>query len=265
MDCTFCLECVSACPHENVSLMATLPGTQLVRIEGRKRSLRWFRRFDGAVLIFLLVFAAFINAGSMSESVQRWEQALQQTLGRSSFHIILFVSFLIALVVVPVMLVAGSVWLGKLFSRRPMSWRESVSTFAQAFVPLGFSMWLAHFSYHLINAPLTAVPVIQRAARGAGLSVLGKPNWAFSAPMTNFYWLPSVQLFVLGLGLLFTLYIAWRLAQCFRPQFGRAVGLVAPWAVLAMVLYAVGVWIVFQPMQMRGMMLDRKDEWCMGE
>jgi cytochrome c oxidase assembly factor CtaG len=265
MDCTFCLECVSACPHENVSLLATLPGTQLVRIEGRKRSLRWFRRFDGAVLIFLLVFAGFINAGSMSESVQRWEQTLQQTLGRSSFHIILFVSFLIALVAIPVILVAASVWLGKLFSRRPMSWRESVSTFAQAFVPLGFSMWLAHFSYHLIKGPLTAVPVIQRAARGAGLSVLGKPNWAFSASMTNFYWLPSVQLFVLGLGLLFTLYIAWCLAKRFRLQFGRAVGLVAPWAVLAMVLYGVGVWIVFQPMQMRGMMMDRNDEWCMGK
>jgi hypothetical protein len=43
------------------------------------------------------------------------------------------------------------------------------------------------------------------------------------------------------------------------------VGLVAPWAVLAMVLYAVGVWIVFQPMQMRGMMMDRNDEWCMGK
>ena len=37
-------------------------------------------------------------------------------------------------------------------------------TFAQAFVPLGFSMWLAHFSYHLVNGALTAVPVVQRVA-----------------------------------------------------------------------------------------------------
>jgi hypothetical protein len=170
------------------------------------------------VLIFLLVFAGFINAGSMSESVQRWEQALQQTLGRSSFHIILFVSFLIALVALPVILVAGSVWLGKLFSRRPMSWRESVSTFAQAFVPLGFSMWLAHFSYHLVNGALTAVPVVQRAARSAGLSILGKPDWSLSASMINFDWLPSAQLLMLGLGLLFTLYIGWRLAVQLSSQ-----------------------------------------------
>jgi hypothetical protein len=242
-----------------------LPGTQLVKIERRKRSLRWFRRFDGAALIFLLVFAAFINAGSMIESVQRWEQSLQQTLGRSSFHIVLFVSFLIVLVVVPVMLVAGSVWLEKLSSRRPMSWRESVSTFAQAFVPLGFSMWLAHFSYHLVNGALTVVPVIQRAARSAGLSILGKPDWSLSASMINFDWLPSAQLLMLGLGLLLTLYIGWRLASSFRLKFARTLGMAAPWAVLALVLYAAGVLIIFQPMQMRGMMMDGTAEWCVSK
>jgi len=265
MNCTFCLDCVHACPHQNVSLLATLPGTQLVRIEGRKRSLRWFRRFDGAVLIFLLVFAAFGNAGSMMESVQRQEQVLQMTLHRGSFHLILFVSFLFALVVVPAMLVAGSVSLAKILSGRHIKWRESVSTFAQAFVPLGFSMWLAHFSYHLVNGALTAVPVIQRAARSTGLSILGKPDWSLSASMSSFDWLPSVQLLMLGLGLLLTLYIGWRLASSFRLKFARTLGMAAPWAVLALVLYAAGVWIVFQPMQMRGMMMDGTTEWCMSK
>ncbi|MDX6530950.1 MAG: hypothetical protein QOH41_3240 [Blastocatellia bacterium] len=265
MDCTFCLDCVHACPHQNVSLLATLPGTQLVQIKGRKRSLRWFRRFDGAVLIFLLVFAAFVNAGSMMESVQRQEQTLQMTLHRGSFHLILLVFFLFALVVVPAMLVAGSVSLAKILSGRHIRWRESVSTFAQAFVPLGFSMWLAHFSYHLVNGALTAVPVIQRAARSAGLSTFGKPDWSLSASMINFDWLPSVQLLVLGLGLLLTLYVGWRLASSFHLKFARTLGMAAPWAVLALVLYAAGVWIVFQPMQMRGMMMDGTTEWCMSK
>jgi cytochrome c oxidase assembly factor CtaG/ferredoxin len=265
MNCTFCLDCVHACPQQNVSLLATLPGTQLVRIEGRKRSLRWFRRLDGAVLTFLLVFAAFVNAGSMMESVQRQEQTLQMTLHGGSFHLILLVSFLFALVVVPAMLVAGSVSLAKILSGRHIRWRESVSTFAQAFVPLGFSMWLAHFSYHLVNGALTAVPVIQRAAKSAGLSILGKPDWSLSASMSSFDWLPSVQLLVLGLGFLFTLYVAWRVARGVHLQFARTVGLVAPWAVLALVLYSAGVWIVFQPMQMRGMMMDGTTEWCMSK
>ena len=264
MDCTFCLDCIHGCPHENVSLLATLPGTQLIKIEGRKRSLRWFRRFDGAVLIFLLVFAALINAGSMIESVQRWEQILQRAFPSGLFQGFLFASFFLALVVVPTILVASCVWLASFLSRRQIRWRESVTTFAKAFVPLGFSMWLAHFSYHLLSGASTAVPVIQRAGKSVGVTLLGKPDWSLSTQMFMSDWLTSLQLLALGLGLLFTLYIGWRLACSFRLTFARTLGMAAPWAVLALLLYSAGIWIVLQPMQMRDMM-GRTDEWCMGK
>ena len=262
MDCTLCLDCVHACPHQNVSLLASMPGSQLVRIERRKRSIRWFKRFDGAILIFLLVFAAFINAGSMVESVQRWEQTLQTNLGFASMKTMLFVVYLIALVVIPGVLIACCFWLARFLSRRPIRLRESVSTFARSFVPLGFSMWLAHFSYHLLIGALTAVPVVQRAATNVGLNIFGKPEWSISATKLGFDWLPSLQLLVLGLGLLLTLYVGWRLAMSFKLCFARTLGLLAPWAVLAIVLYSTGIWIIFQPMQMRGMMMKGKDGWC---
>ena len=263
MDCTFCLDCVHACPHQNVSLLASLPGSQLVRIEGRKRSLRWFRRFDGAVLIFLLVFAAFVNAGSMVESVQAWEESVQTRFALASMQSILLILYLLILIVVPTLLVACCVWLGRVLSRRYIRWRECVSTFAQAFVPLGFSMWLAHFSYHLLNGALTALPVIQRAATDVGLTIFGKPEWSLSSAVLGFNWLPPVQLLLLGLGLLFTLYVCWRLACSFRLRFARTFGLLAPWAALALMLYSIGIWIMFQPMQMRGMMMDGINTWCL--
>jgi hypothetical protein len=265
MDCTFCLDCLHACPHQNVSLLASLPGSQLVRIEGRKRSLRWFRRFDGAVLIFLLVFAAFVNAGSMVESVQAWEQSVQTRFALASMPPILLVLYLLILILVPTLLVACCVWLGRVLSRRHIRWRECVSTFAQAFVPLGFSMWLAHFSYHLLNGALTALPVIQRAATDVGLTSFGKPEWSLSSAMPGFDWLQSLQLSLLGIGLLITLYVGWRLASSFRLRFARTLGLLAPWAVLAVMLYSIGIWIMFQPMQMRGMMRDGMNEWCISK
>lgn len=255
MDCTLCLDCIHACPHDNVSLLASLPGTQLVRIEGRKRSLRWFRRFDGAVLIFLLVFAAFINAGSMVESVQTWEQTVQRMFGLGSMRPLLAVLYLLALVVVPSLLVGSCVWLARILGRRRLGWRESVSTFAPAFVPLGFSMWLAHFSYHLLTGAQTALPVIQRATTNVGVTLFGAPDWSLSSNMLALDWLPSLQLLLLGLGLLFTLYVGWRLASSYRLHFARTLGMLAPWATLAVVLYSIGIWIVFQPMQMRGMMM----------
>jgi cytochrome c oxidase assembly factor CtaG len=257
MDCTFCLDCVHACPHENVSLLASLPGTQLVKIQrSKKRRDRLFRRFDVAVLIFLLVFAAFINAGGMVLRVQAWEQSLQASLGVGSIQPVLGVSYLLSIIVVPVLLIACCVWLSKVFGRTSVRWRESVSTFSPAFVPLGFSMWLIHFSYHLLSSGQTALPVIQRAAMDTGITIFGAPDWSLSSAMPSFDWLPSVELLVLDLGLLFTLYIGWRMASRFRLSFTQTLRLNAPWASLAVVLYSIGVWIIFQPMQMRGMMMD---------
>jgi hypothetical protein len=117
-------------------------------------------------------------------------------------------------------------------------------------------MWLVHLLYHLFTGAQTAIPVIQQAATSAGSSFLGKPDWSFSSAMLTFDRLPSLQLLVLDLGLLLTLYIAWRLARRFRLGFARTLGMVAPWAVMGVLLYSIGIWIIFQPMQMRGMMMN---------
>jgi len=76
-------------------------------------------------------------------------------------------------------------WLSKLFGPTRVAWREIVSTYAPAFVPLGFSMWLIHFSYHLLTAGQTALPVIQRAAMDVGITLLGAPNWSLSSTMPS--------------------------------------------------------------------------------
>jgi cytochrome c oxidase assembly factor CtaG len=257
MDCTFCLDCVHACPHENVSLLAALPGSQLVQIERSKNRSRHrlFRRFDVAALIFLLVFAAFVNAGGMVVPVQAWEQSLQVNFRLGSMQLILGVLYALSMVVIPALLVTCCVWLSRVFGRTRTKWKETVSRFAPAFVPLGFSMWLIHFSYHLLSSGQTALPVIQRAVIDTGITFFGAPDWSLSSAMPSLDWLPSVELLLLDLGLLFTLYLGWRIASRFRLSFAHTLRLNAPWATLAVVLYSIGVWIIFQPMQMRGMMM----------
>jgi len=116
-------------------------------------------------------------------------------------------------------------------------------------------MWLIHFSYHLLSSGQTALPVIQRAAMDMGITIFGAPDWSLSSAMPSFDWLPSVELLLLDLGLLLTLYISWRIASRLRLNFVQTLRLNAPWAALAVALYSIGVWIIFQPMQMRGMMM----------
>ncbi len=48
------------------------------------------------------------------------------------------------------------------------------------------------------------------------------------------------------------LYSGYRIALTQSRQTSQALKMLAPWAVLLVLLFAAGVWIVLQPMQMRG-------------
>ena len=65
-------------------------------------------------------------------------------------------------------------------------------------------------------------------------------------------WLPRLEIVCLGLGLLLSLYVGYRVALTQSPRLSRALGALLPWAVLMVLLFLAGVWIVLQPMQMRG-------------
>jgi len=53
--------------------------------------------------------------------------------------------------------------------------------------------------------------------------------------------------------LLLSLYSGYRIALTQSDRASQALKIFAPWALLIAFLFAVGVWIVLQPMQMRGM------------
>jgi hypothetical protein len=56
-------------------------------------------------------------------------------------------------------------------------------------------------------------------------------------------WLPRLEIFCLDLGLLFSLYTAYRVALACTPDLSHALKALAPWAVLLLVLFASGIWI----------------------
>src|SRR5262249_41196059 len=62
MDCTFCLDCVHACPHDNIVMSARPPGSDLWRETPGSDVRRLGKRPDVAVLVVVVVFGAFTNA-----------------------------------------------------------------------------------------------------------------------------------------------------------------------------------------------------------
>ena len=254
LDCTFCLDCVHACPHANVGILAALPGSDLIHDPYRSSLRRLSRRPDVAALALVLVFGAFANAGGMVEPVLRWQQRVAAQLdGRTALPIA--GALLVSVVVLPALAVGVCAALGRLLGGAPVAARELSCRFALAFVPLGLAMWAAHFGYHLLTALRSAVPVVQRVFVDRGIALLGAPVWVPPASTASHDWLLPLQLLLLGTGLLLTLYVDWRIASGCVRRAARAFGLMLPWASLAIALYVAGLWIISQPMQMRGMLM----------
>ena len=161
--------------------------------------------------------------------------------------------FLIFLVVSPVAGLVLAVMAGRSTARVATPIRELLSRFALALVPLGAAMWAAHFLFHLLSGYAAGWPVFQRAVADWGGRFLGHPDTALSAMRLGADSLLTLQTLLLAVGLLLTLYIGWRIARDYVPRPRSALRLLAPWAALVIALYLAGIWILFQPMQMRGL------------
>ncbi len=145
------------------------------------------------------------------------------------------------------MLAAACGWFSLRWSQTSSAWKELTCSFTLTLVPVGFAMWLAHFSNHLVAGWSAAIPVVERFFSRVSSSSF--PQAWMPA------WLPSLEVIFLDLGLLLTLYTAWLVACRVADGDRRALAVMLPWAVLAGALYGAGLWIVFQPMQMRGTMI----------
>jgi len=244
-DCTFCLDCVQACPQNNVGILRTAPGRSLLEDHHSSGIGRLSRRPDVAAIVLILVFGAFLNAAGMTEPVMMWMHQWHARLHLSSIVPIATVMYVGGLLIIPAMVVAACGWISRLGVNA--SWKDLTCSFSLALVPVGFSMWLAHFSNHLIAGWSTVIPVVEKfISRASSVNYL-------QARVPN--WIPSLELCFLDLGLLLTLYTIWHVARRLSTGDGVALAAMSPWAVLAGALYSAGIWIVFQPMQMRGMMI----------
>ncbi len=252
LDCTFCLDCIHACPHENIGILAVVPGRDLWSEANHSGVGRLKDRPDLAALILVLVFAAFANAAGMIAPVVDWQERLAIRLGLRTPLAITTAYYLLALIVVPALAVGLATVLSVRWGGGEASRRETATRFSYALVPLGFGMWLAHYGYHLLTSGRAAIPAARRfAERFVGGAVFGAPDWSDACCVPAADWLPLFEIVCLDLGLLLALYSGYRIALGRSPRPWRAF---APWGMLIVLLFAAGVWIVLQPMQMRGTM-----------
>jgi hypothetical protein len=248
IDCTFCLDCVQACPHDNVGIVSRVPAGELAN--DRMRSGLGFlsRRKDLAALAIIFAFGALLNAFAMVSPVYALEQSLALQLGVTTEAPVLALVFGLFLVVEPVLLIGVATWITKTLGRSKSSVVALAVRYSYSLVPLGFGIWLAHYSFHFLTGLFTFIPVTQAAVNELGSAVLGQPQWTLVGLPVN-----VVQVFEVGfvvLGLLGSLSVAYVLAAT-----DRMVRAFIPWAAVALLIAGAALWVMSQPMEMRGLVL----------
>ena len=221
MDCTFCLDCVNACPSGNVGILAVSPGTDLLNSNRRSSIGKYSKRPDIAALALVFTIGAFVNAAGMVSGIPSFAWIGVELL--------------------------GAIFASVLVMKNP--WREKVADFSMTLVPLGFAMWIAHFLFHFLTGVLAPWPVIQRVMNDIGLSN-SAPCW--NVPTIVFPDFTGLQILILNAGCLFSLWLLWQKSRNTDSRWR----IFLPWATLAIILFASGVWLILQPMEMRGTLLN---------
>ncbi len=251
LDCTFCLDCVHACPHDNVGLVSRLPGAELLADTPRSGVGRIQGRKDLAALVLVFTFGALLNAFGMVSPVYALQAWLSRVLGTTSRAPILGLLFVGALVVEPAVLLGLAAWASRRATRSREGLLALATRYTYSLLPLGFAVWLAHYAFHFLTGVLTIVPVTQNALAEMGQPLLGEPAWRLGGLRAGAVY--PMQVGFLAFGLIGSWLVAADLGrkECAASPWRAYL----PWLVLHAVLFASAVWLMAQPMEMRGTFL----------
>jgi polyferredoxin len=248
LDCTMCLDCVQACPHDNIALATRLPAAEWLDLRRRSGIGRLVQRHDIAALAVVFTFAALLNAFAMTAPAAVVERRLAAIIGVQSEAPVLLIVFAMALVVVPLVLVGGAGLVMRSVSATATSVRDIMTRYAFPLVPIGVGVWLAHYGFHLLTGIATVLPVMQSAAIDlSGRALFGEPAWGWVGMQPGAVF--PLQLGVVLLGAAGSAGLVH--ATSLRDHPAAPGWASAPWLAVVALLTTTALWILSQPMEMR--------------
>jgi hypothetical protein len=251
MDCTFCLDCVHACPHDNVGVMSRPAASELM-VDPLRSGIGYFsRRKDIAALAIVFCFGALLNAFGMVSPVYRLEAWIGKVLGVTSEAPVLAIIFVAFLVVAPALLLGGAAWITRAAKGSDSQLVPLARRYSYALIPLGLGMWLAHYGFHFFTGMLTIVPVSQAALANVGIHLFGPPQWTWTGIPVRM--VRPIELGFLVLGFAGSLLVVDQLAE--EDSGRQPMRAFVPWAVVCLIVGIAAVWLMFLPMEMRAMLM----------
>jgi hypothetical protein len=250
--CTFCVECVKGCGHDNLLLRLRAFGKDLWA-SGR-------RALDESYLAVMLVGLTLLVTAGMLSAWPGWIEALSRLLPsfvRSTAKPVTYLSIVEsvillggALAAVPLLVLGGAALSDRLAGDKGLGTRQTFVTFGYMFVPIGLAMHLAHNVGHLLLEGGGIVPAVQRAVAIYTPFSLGTPDWQ-PMPLASESVVGVLQMGLLVGFFVVSLVAGHLLALRVYPDPRAASRALLPLAALALLFTVVGIVLLNQPMGMR--------------
>jgi hypothetical protein len=164
---------------------------------------------------------------------------LERAIGTTSYAITFTITFLIAMAL-PVALLAGAALIARRLNGGSLA--GNFAKFGYAIIPLDVAEHVAHNLFHLFAEG--------KAVFFTALPLFGQPGPGGSTALLSLGTIQMLQYLLIGLGLLGSLYAAYRIA---KSHYGaaRAWATFLPYAALVLVLGVMNVGLFILPMAMR--------------
>jgi len=210
--CGLCLECLRACPRDNLALSLRPFGTDI----GKPRTAN---RLDEAFLALVMLGSALVFAAVF---VGPWGWLKSAAFAVGSLQWMAYsASFLSLNLLILPGLFALAVWLGQRTSRVKLPLKREVANQSQALLPLGLMAWIA-FTVSFAFPKLGYILGVLNDPFGWGWKLLGAGYTFWSPDVSGFS--PVLQVILLLIGLFLSANVTRRLAG---SDFRRTVPILA--------------------------------------
>ncbi|MFQ5911761.1 MAG: 4Fe-4S binding protein [Nitrospinota bacterium] len=250
--CSFCGECVKACPKSNMTLRLR-PFAQDLWAKVRGRA-------DEAVLAVALVGVTLMATGHMISPWHRWMDSLAALIPFRSFGIVDHA--VIERIMYTLALLGGTgaiiclTWLAASMSRKlagngsTLSSGDTLKFFGYMFVPIGLAAHLSHNLLHLMGEAQMVVPVFQKSVNAYTPFFLGRPDWRIPPLMglDAIYWL-QMGSFLVFFG--YALFIGYRISRQVYADGTMALRALSPMVLLALTFAILNIFFLSQGMNPR--------------
>ena len=212
-ECSLCLDCVRACPHDNLTLQTQPFGADLAAFQPHRKSL------DEALAISVVLGVGLLQTIVMLNVWSDWQSKIGGFLGIEPGRLLYTIIFVSIGVILPTLLFLLVSYFTLPKDHLHGDFLRALRTYAYAFLPLGLALHAAHNFHHLFGEGGAMWSGLKEAvARYTGWAALASHQQAAAPPGPNTLFIMQWAALMAGLYLAFRVGVALVRRNTAQPE-----------------------------------------------